>query len=682
MPTSSAEPPAKGARHVDWWEREDLRYDDEGCLWFGGARLADLARRTGTPAYVYSGRRIAGNVARLRAALARLGPPAPRLYYAMKANRSVGVLNVIRELGVGIDVCSPGEVRLALRCGFMETELSFTAGSLSADDLAALGAWPQLWINADSLTALRHVAAISPGRRLGLRVNPGQGVGYRANPLLRYAGTQPTKFGVYLDRFEEALELARTLGLEIAGLHVHAGCGFLTPQLPAVDAMFEQVSRFLALAPWIKILNLGGGLGIPLVAEDRPLDLEAWVALIGRHFGGRGLTLAFEPGDYLVKDAGILLTEVAEVEAKGGRTFVGLNAGFNLHPEPAFYHLPLAPVAACRRPGPVTEVTVSGNLNEALDLWAEDVPMPPLAERDVVCLLNAGGYGAAMASAHCLRGDVNEHVIDAGSLDVAVPADLAEANQRAWDRLYASTPDLIWGTTALPFLCEFIADFRDRLQPASRLLDAAAGEGRNLRLLRQFGAAELHALDSSAHALEKIPVDLKRQVCCRHASLRATGYPDNYFDGVALLDAIETIPDPNAVLAEIARILKPGGLLLCNIPGLEDGIAGIDMEAIGRSAFLYRQCYYFQFIERHEAEALLKRSGFDLLRCSRCQWHEPPHPGFRAEEHVHVSHVFLACRPPRAAVAPLVPVGGEHARNVSPAPVPPTRKRRTPPHRA
>jgi diaminopimelate decarboxylase len=636
----------------EWWERTDLAYDAEGWLCLGGRRLAELADRLGTPAYVYSGERIAKNVARLRAALATVGTPAPRLSYALKSNRYAPVLKHLRSLGVGLDVCSPGEVRHALACGFKESDLSFTAGSLSEADYGALAGWPGIWINADSLSALRHFAAVSPGRTLGLRINPAAGVGYRTNALVRYAGAKPTKFGVYLDRFGEALELARELGLKVTGLHCHSGCGYLTPELPALEAVFERVGQFLEAAPAIRKLNLGGGLGIPLVAGDAPLNLSAWAALVRRHFGSRGLALEFEPGDYLVKDAGVLLAEVTQVEEKGGRVFVGLNAGCNLHPEPAFYQLPLAPAPARRASGAPQTVTVVGNINEALDVWAEDVELPPLTEGDVLCLLNAGGYGAAMASAHCLRLEFAEHLLTAvrppplasinGGNDIE---SLADANRAAWDRLYRSTNELVWGTAPLPFLSDFVEDFRRVLRAPSRLLDAGAGEGRNLGVLLRCGADEMHALDSSARALEKIPKAVRARVRCTQADLAATGFPDAHFDGITILDAIETLPDCAAVLAELARVLKPGGLLLCNIPGLDDGIAGTDMQAIGQNAFLYRQAYYFQFVERHEAEALLVRAGFEVLRSCRCQWREQPHPGFRREAHLHTSQVFLARRP-------------------------------------
>lgn len=633
---------------AEWWERADRHYDAAGELWLGGHRVAELVRQTGTPAYVYCASRVSQNVARLRSALSAIGVPV-RLLYAMKSNRHAPLLAHLRGLGVGLDVCSPGEVRHALACGFREADLSFTSGCLSQADYAALAGWPEVWVNADSLTALKRLAQVAPGRQLGLRINPAKGLGY--NSLVTYAGAKPSKFGVYLDRFAEALELADRLGLKLSGLHCHAGCGFLTPQLAALDEVYTRIGQFLDRAPGITALNLGGGLGIPLVAGDEELDLAAWAALVQRHFAQRRLTLTIEPGDYLVKDAGALLTEITQVEAKGGRVFVGVNAGFNLHPEPAFYQLPLIAAPARRESGTPQRVTIAGNLNEALDLWAEDVALPPLDEGGLLCFLNAGGYGASMASQHCLRNEMTEHLIPVAPLAPGVDSErLADANLHAWDQLYASTPELVWGSDLLPFLSEFTDAFRESLAAPSRLLDAGAGEGRNLPFLLDCGASEVHAVDASSHALDKIPPALRRRVHCRVADLTATGYAGASFDGITLLDVFETLPNAEAVLAELYHILKPGGLLLCNIPGFDDGVAGLDMHALSEDAFLYQSAYFYHFVEPQAAEELLLAAGFELLHSGRREWLESAHPGYRSEAHNHVSHILLVRRP--AARAP------------------------------
>ncbi len=403
MPIKPSRPPSP------WWERPDLRFR-HGRLHLGSHDLAALARAGDTPLYAYHAPRILANLGRLRRALTG-AVPASRVLYAMKSNRFQPLLGVLRAAGCGVDVCSPEELLLARQCGFREEDISFTGTSLSEEDARVLARHPGIIVNCDSLASLRRLARLAPGRAIGLRINPGLGLGYRRNRLLRYAGNNVTKFGIHAEEFPAALALARDAGLRVTGLHFHTGCGFLTPQLPVLDRIFRRVRDFIRAAPPLDYVNLGGGLGIPLVAGDAPLDLAAWAAVVRRHFGRDRFRVLVEPGDYLVKDSGVLLLEVNTVERKSGTLFVGVNGGFNIHLEPAFYHLPLEPVPVTTAGGPVRRVTIAGNINEALDLFARNVPLPLPREGDVLAFLNAGGYGSAMSSQHCLRGGFREYLL-------------------------------------------------------------------------------------------------------------------------------------------------------------------------------------------------------------------------------------------------------------------------------
>lgn len=401
------------ARH--WWARPDLDYHD-GELHLAGHSLQQLAAGQSTPLYCYSAERVRIRLEQLHAALAATGL-AHRVYYAMKANRFAPLLTWLRGTGLcGIDACSPNEVDLALGCGFQPDEISFTAGSLSETDLDRLARQPGLIINADSLSTLRRLGRRCPGREIGLRINPGVGVGYGDNPLLQYAG-RTTKFGIYREHLDEAIRVAAEHGLRITRLHLHVGIGYLTERLPLWEPAVKLACDFLDALPEVRLVNLGGGLGLPHTAADRPLDLGAWGGIIRRHLGPRGVTVAIEPGDFLVKDAGVLLLTVNSVERKREVEFVGVDGGFNLAVEPFFYQLPCEPVPArlagadAWAPEKLRPVSIAGNINEALDVWAGNVPLPPLAEGDLLAFLNAGGYAASMSSNHCLRGDFRERLL-------------------------------------------------------------------------------------------------------------------------------------------------------------------------------------------------------------------------------------------------------------------------------
>ncbi|HEX4897165.1 MAG TPA: hypothetical protein VFV53_02255, partial [Candidatus Limnocylindrales bacterium] len=215
-----------GTGAPDWWVRPGL---DAGG---GRLRIADrdaesLAREHGTPLFVYDLERYRENARRFQAALATTGIPY-RLRFAMKANPDRGVLAVFRGLGapgspegVGIDACSPGEVTRALECGFRPDEISYTGTNLSERDLDVILAAEGLHLNLDGISQVERVGRRAPGRTIGLRVNPARGAGYHAG--LEYSGDRPTKFGIYEDRLDEAVDAAARHDLTIDTVHFHAG---------------------------------------------------------------------------------------------------------------------------------------------------------------------------------------------------------------------------------------------------------------------------------------------------------------------------------------------------------------------------------------------------------------------------------------------------------------------------
>ena len=395
-----------------WWQRPDLCYQDDRLI-FANRDVATLATEHGTPSFFYSAARLRSNIDRLLLALTRAGlQDSSRLLYAMKANRFAPLLTFLKLSGkIGIDACSPNEVEHAISCGFRADEISFTATSLSRDDLQRLTVLKGLSVNCDSLHAIKKWGELGAGREIGIRVNPGMGIGRADNEKLHYSGIATTKFGIYREQFQEAIELAARYKLTISKIHFHTGCGYLTPQLDCWGGIIEACLWFIDQVNSVRVVNVGGGLGVPHVQADQPLDLTKWAGILARHFGERDVMLEIEPGDYLVKDAGILLLSVNGVESKRDTCFVGVNAGFNIALEPAVYGLPFQPVPALPRAGAARSVSIAGNINEALDIWYKDIALPPLHEDDCLVLINAGAYSSSMASNHCMRGDFKEFLL-------------------------------------------------------------------------------------------------------------------------------------------------------------------------------------------------------------------------------------------------------------------------------
>jgi diaminopimelate decarboxylase len=395
-----------------WWVRPGLDIAD-GRLRIAGHDAENLARQSGTPIYVYDVGIVGANARTLQAAFSRAGLSG-RVRFALKALREPGVIRYLRGLGapgtpqsVGIDACSPGEVLYAIEHGWEPAEISFTGTNVSERDLDVLLSHPVL-INVDLLSQLDRFGRRAPGRAVGLRLNPRAGAGWGGEGATLYSGAKPGKFGIYDENLDDALEIARHHDLSIVRAHVHVGDGFLTRGLPKFEGAIERLSSMVqtlvdAGCP-IEEINTGGGLGVPIQEGDEPLDVDAYAEVLARHLGGFGVTIACEPGDYLVKQSGTLLTEVVTVEDRLGTTFVGLDVGWNVVSDHFVYKMPIEQVLARSADAERTQrVTISGHINEGNDLFAEDYPFPPVSEGDVVAMMSVGGYNQSMAMPHCLR---------------------------------------------------------------------------------------------------------------------------------------------------------------------------------------------------------------------------------------------------------------------------------------
>jgi diaminopimelate decarboxylase len=386
-----------------WWTRPGLEPRD-GRLTVAGEDAEALARRHGTPLMVYDLERFAENARRLSAALEATGL-AIRLRFALKANPEPRILEVLQPL-VGIDACSPGEVARAIECGWSPGDISYTGTNLSERDLDAILPLA-VHLNLDAVSQVERVGRRAPGRAIGLRINPGAGAGY--HPGLAYSGDRPTKFGIYEDRLPDAIAAARRHDLTIDTIHFHAGSGWLGGEgLAGFEAALTRVAaiagRLIDEGHPIAEVNVGGGLGVRARSDEESVDLGAYAEALARQLGPLGVAVGCEPGDYLAKDTAILLGEVVTVEERAGTTFVGLDIGWNVNCSYFIYKFLQEIVVCAAADAPRTEiVTVAGHINEAGDVFAEDYPMPPVREGDVVALLNAGGYHQAMASTHCLR---------------------------------------------------------------------------------------------------------------------------------------------------------------------------------------------------------------------------------------------------------------------------------------
>ena len=407
MPSPSRYSDAMAVTERTWWERPGLEVR-QGRLMIAGRDAEAIAREHGTPLYVHDLERVGEQARALESALEGAGLRG-LVRLALKAQREPKLLAWLREHApdVGVDVCSPGEVRWALDQGWAANDISYTGTNVSDRDLdVILDAGVHL--NVDLLSQLERVGSRAPGSRVGVRVNPRIGASWEGGGATPYTGERPTKFGLFAEQLDDALEISRRHRLVIDTVHVHVGDGYLSDGLPVFDETIRRVAemtgRLQAAGCPIVEVNTGGGLGVPQRPEDRPLDVVTWAAVLASHLGPLDVTVATEPGDFLVKECAIHLAEVVTVEDREGTRFIGLDTGWNAMCEHFVYRAPLD-LVLCRAVDaePEGHVTISGHINEGNDLFAEDYPFPTAEEGDIVAALNVGSYNGSMTSVHCLR---------------------------------------------------------------------------------------------------------------------------------------------------------------------------------------------------------------------------------------------------------------------------------------
>jgi diaminopimelate decarboxylase len=390
-----------------WWSRPGLEVRGRR-LFVAGRDAEEVARSNGTPVFVLDLVRVQEQALALRDALAGAGLRGI-VRLALKAGRHVALMAFLRERTpwVGLDVCSPGEVAWGLDHGWAPEDISYTGTNVSERDLERILA-AGVHLNVDLLTQLERVGRRAPGSTIGIRVNPRIGASAGGGEETLYTGAKPTKFGVFAEQLERALAIASRHHLTIDTVHFHVGDGYLDEGL---DVFAESVRRVAAMVRTLRDagcpvaeVNTGGGLGVPQRPGDRPLDVGRWAAILAQHLGPLDVIVGTEPGDFLLKESAPLLVEVVTVEERDGVLFAGVDAGWNLVCE-RFVYDDTPAIVLCRAADaePVQLITVSGNINEGPDLFAEDLPFPEVREGDVLAILNIGSYDQAMYSEHCLR---------------------------------------------------------------------------------------------------------------------------------------------------------------------------------------------------------------------------------------------------------------------------------------
>ncbi|MCU7648069.1 diaminopimelate decarboxylase [Pseudomonas piscis] len=383
----------------------------DGELLAEGVALSAIAERFGTPTYVYSRAHIEAQYQAYADALAGM----PHLVcFAVKANSNLGVLNVLARLGAGFDIVSGGELERVLAAGGQPDKVVFSGVGKTRDDMRRaleVGVHCFNVESAEELERLQQVAAeLGVRAPVSLRVNPDVDAG--THPYIS-TGLKENKFGIAIAAAEDVyIRAAQLPNLEIVGVDCHIGSQLTTlaPFIDALDRLLDLVDRLAECGIYLRHIDLGGGLGVRYRDEEPPLAAD-YVKAVRERLAGRDLALVFEPGRFIVANAGVLLTRVEYLKHTEHKDFAIVDGAMNDLIRPALYQAWMDVSAVRPRDAEPRTYDIVGPICETGDFLAKERSLA-LAEGDLLAVHSAGAYGFVMSSNYNTRGRAAEVLVD------------------------------------------------------------------------------------------------------------------------------------------------------------------------------------------------------------------------------------------------------------------------------
>jgi diaminopimelate decarboxylase len=360
-----------------------------------GKDLLQLAEQFGSPLYVYDAEKIQSQYNRLTKAFSKVDKL--RINYAMKALSNIAILQLLKEMGSGLDTVSIQEVLLGLHAGYDPEKIFYTPNGVSLEEIeevAALG----VQINIDNLSILEQFGTKYPNVPVCIRINPHVMAGGNANISV---GHIDSKFGISVHQLPHLVRIVENTKMNIVGIHMHTGSDILDIEvfLYAAEILFDAAKNFKNL----EFLDFGSGFKVPYKKDDIETDIEELGKKLSKRFNafcaeyGKELTLIFEPGKFLVSEAGFFLAKVNVVKQTTSTVFAGIDSGFNHLIRPMFYGSQHHIENISHPKGKERFYSVVGYICET-DTFANNRRISEIKEGDILCFRNAGAYCFSMAS--------------------------------------------------------------------------------------------------------------------------------------------------------------------------------------------------------------------------------------------------------------------------------------------
>ena len=357
--------------------------------------LLQIAEEFGSPIYVYDAHKIEAQYKRLTTAFG--GVQKLKIHYAAKALTNISVLKFVSKLGAALDTVSIQEVQLGLKAGFAPENIIYTPNGVSLKEIetvAELG----VQINIDSLDLLEQFGTKHPQTPVCIRINPHVMAGGNTNISV---GHIDSKFGISIHQIPLLLRIVENTGMHINGIHMHTGSDILDIDvfLYASEILFETAKKFKKLT----FIDFGSGFKVPYKANDIETNIEELGEKLADRFNtfcenyGQELTLAFEPGKFLVSQSGYFLTKVNAIKQTTSTVFAQVDSGFNHLIRPMLYGAQHHIENISNPSGKERFYSVVGYICET-DTFANNRRIREITEGDILAFYNAGAYCFMMSS--------------------------------------------------------------------------------------------------------------------------------------------------------------------------------------------------------------------------------------------------------------------------------------------
>jgi diaminopimelate decarboxylase len=359
------------------------------------SELVQVAQEFGCPLYVYDAEKIISQYHRLTKAFHKI--ENFKIHYAVKALSNVSILKLLKNEGSGLDTVSIEEVMLGLHAGFQPNEIMYTPNGVSFEEIEKV-AKMGVQINIDNLSILEHFGAKHPTIPVCIRVNPHVMAGGNANISV---GHIDSKFGISIHQLPHIVRIVENTKMNINGIHMHTGSDILDVEvfLYAAEILFETAKQFKNL----DFIDFGSGFKVPYKKGDIETDIEEFGKKLSKRFltfekeYGKNLTLVFEPGKFLVSEAGSFLAKVNVVKQTTSTVFAGVDTGFNHLIRPMLYGAEHHIENISNVKGKERYYSVVGYICET-DTFGTNRRISEIHEGDILSFKNAGAYCFSMSS--------------------------------------------------------------------------------------------------------------------------------------------------------------------------------------------------------------------------------------------------------------------------------------------